>query len=405
VRFVGLSGTITKRSIVDFHHILGWSIPKFMPLPWLWLELISWADALDEKVALNRRISPGALMQFFNEEEMQLAQFEDQKAARRAYQRRLNETPGVVTSQDDRVSCSLSISAITISSAGRSAVDDAFKHLRWEWETPDGHPVADPVAFWRHCRELAIGCYYRWQPRPPPEWLDPRRLWCKFVRETLKSDRTVDSELEVARKHQDAPVYIAWKEVRDTFVPNVEAVWMDHVVLQRAKDWMGEGPGIVWVEHIAFGHKLAELTGVDYYAAGGVNADKEPIELHDPELPLIASIASNSEGRNLQAWNRNLIISAMPTGILWEQMIGRTHRDGQQADEVTVDVIVGCAEQVEGFEQARRDAQYLQDTLGIPQKLIYADVMFPTSESLTSSTSDGYAYSGQQQDYDNEKGE
>jgi hypothetical protein len=34
-----------------------------------------------------------------------------------------------------------------------------------------------------------------------------------------------------------------------------------------------------------------------------------------------------------------------------------------------------CKEQMDGFYQALADARYLQDSLGSPQKLLYADVV------------------------------
>jgi len=83
---------------------------------------------------------------------------------------------------------------------------------------------------------------------------------------------------------------------------------------------------------------------------------------------------ANSEGRNLQQWNKSLVISCQPSGKLFEQLLGRTHREGQEADEVSYEVMFACKEQMDGFYQALADARYLQDTLGSPQKLLYADL-------------------------------
>jgi hypothetical protein len=51
------------------------------------------------------------------------------------------------------------------------------------------------------------------------------------------------------------------------------------------------------------------------------------------------------------------------------------HREGQTADEVSYEVMFACKEQMDGFFQALADARYLQDSLGSPQKLLYADVV------------------------------
>jgi hypothetical protein len=62
--------------------------------------------------------------------------------------------------------------------------------------------------------------------------------------------------------------------------------------------------------------------------------------------------------------------------------LGRTHREGQEADEVSYDVMFACKEQMDGFLQALADARYLQDTLGSPQKLLYADLVLDMKDTI-----------------------
>jgi hypothetical protein len=124
-------------------------------------------------------------------------------------------------------------------------------------------------------------------------------------------------------------------------------------------------------------------TGIPYYGRKGLDAAGHSIEDHPADKPLIASIAANAEGRNLQRFNRNLIVSAPPTGALWEQLIGRTHRPGQESDEVRADVFVGCSEAAAGFWRAVTDAQAIQDLLGQDQKLVYADVIVPSLDKYS----------------------
>jgi hypothetical protein len=56
-------------------------------------------------------------------------------------------------------------------------------------------------------------------------------------------------------------------------------------------------------------------------------------------------------------------------------MLARTHRHGQEADEVTCEMFMHIDELEKSFEQARRDARYLEDTYGNRQKLNYADIV------------------------------
>jgi hypothetical protein len=220
--------------------------------------------------------------------------------------------------------------------------------------------------------------------KAPPDWLAARRGWASFCRETIKhTRRAIDTEFQVAaackRGELDDEAYNAWAAIRGTFKPHTVAVWIDSGMCEAAAAWLlaeGEPPGLCWVEHRAFGTRLAELTGIPYFANEG--RDARGVFIEDHEGPAILSIASNNEGRNLQyRWHRNLVTSAPPKGGVWEQLLGRTHRDGQEADEVSCAVALACSEQWAAFQQAAADARYIEDTTGQPQKLCYADVSMP----------------------------
>lgn len=382
-RFVPLSGTMTTRSIKEYYHLLRWALgERLMPLPIDWPEMQEWAECLD--VGEDSR-APGALRTLCNGEELSRIESggEDAiSAIREAYARRLTETPGVISTVDKLVSCSLSISQVDLP---LDHLAPYFEQLRGG-ETPDGHPWTEKVDEWRHARELTTGFYYVWSPRPPDPWLFARRAWAKFVRETLKHSRLYDSEMQVAQAvaggklssivHDpiDGPkdVYAMWVATRDTFKPNQEPRWVSDTVLNYAAKWL-ETPGICWVEHVAFGERLSEMTGLPYFGGGGVTKDGRNIEDESECGPIIASIAANSDGRNLQRFSRNLVVSCPPNNKTWEQMAGRTHRDGQTADEVTFDVILGCREALEGFWKAVTQAGYVSSSTQQPQKLLYAD--------------------------------
>jgi len=193
--------------------------------------------------------------------------------------------------------------------------------------------------------------------------------------------------MQVARAcsigEQPKDTYDMWQAVKDTFKPNSTPVWLDDYALQATAAWLDTATGgICWVEHVAFGKRLAEITGRSYYGAQGLDKNKNYIEDAKGE-PIIASIAANSEGRNLQRYySKNLISSVPPGNAVWEQLIGRTHRDGQVADEVTVDVLIECYEQWAAMQQSLLDARYAQDTLGQVQKLNIADVTLQSSSSV-----------------------
>ncbi len=381
-----MSGTLTKRSLRDYSRLLRWSLkPMLAPIPQRENELEEWADALDEKVNPLRRLDVGALLYLCGPEENDAP--DPLSAARRGFFRRLVQTPAVVATPQTPLDCSLTIAAAEPELS--PAVDSAVRHLRDDYETPDGWPFSDAITLWRHIRELALGFYYRWNPRPPDEWLMPRRAWASECREIIKHSRRYDSEgqvaAEIVRGNIQSQAYWAWKAVEKSFEPNTECVWLDDSVVRYAGDWAKKAPGIVWCEHVEFARKLSEYAKLDYYGRGGLaERTGRPIEGHAPGESLIASIASNSEGRNLQAWSRNLIVSPMPNGPQWEQCLARTHRDGQTADEVSFDVIMTCIEHYGAIDQAQRDARYCHQTQGQLQKLLYADMVFPPEAEVIS---------------------
>jgi len=138
-------------------------------------------------------------------------------------------------------------------------------------------------------------------------------------------------------------------------------------MLEWARDWLEADkgdPGIVWVEHVPFGMKLSELSGIRYFGAG------DHVEILTHTGPMIASIRAHGEGRNLQRYRRCLVIAPPDMGATWEQLLGRNHRPGQKADEVEWEVCLQAPELWASFKNALIDAKYIQETQGKNQKLL-----------------------------------
>ena len=386
---VAMSGTVTKRSLKDYAHIIQWCLKDNRPLPEKYVEVELWADALDERKGQTRRAHPGALIQLCNQEEKKLWVGGDyRRAARQAYRRRLVDTPSVVATRETPIDASLRVEAVEVDVG--APTEEAFRGLRKDWETPDGWPISDGIGMFRHARELGLGFYYVWDPRPPAYWLVARSEWCSYVRKTIGRSRSLDSELAVANAVRLGAITDGigpklleeWQAVRKDFEPNTVPRWIDDSVIDHCAEWMDRNVGIVWTEHTYFARRLSEIAKVPYYGRKGLNADKVAIEDHDPKRPLIASVQSNGEGRNLQAYNQNLITSFPPNGAIVEQLLGRTHRDGQLADEVVAQVVVTCVEHVAAIWQAKRDCHYVYDSTGSPQKLLVAAIDAPTADDL-----------------------
>jgi hypothetical protein len=364
--FVALSGTLTRRSLQDFVHLAEWALGQRAPVPLRLGPLREWCSVLDADVVWGR-VRPGALRVFCDPHDAGSGLSElDQ--VRRGVRRRIIGTSGVVASTVSEVDASLNILRWKkdVPPVVKEAIDRAYAEL----ELPNGELLVSDVERWRHVRELAQGFYYRWNPLPPEWWLIPRRRWASFVRQVVETSSKLDSPAQVAELYKNSKLFTDWERVRKAFTPNVEAVWIDKSVPEAAVAWAYAKDGIVWVEHRAMAEELVRRE-LPYYGRMGL-CEGKPIE--DARGPIGASIAANKEGRNLQHYNRNLILSPPTAGDAWEQLLGRTHRDGQQADEVEAEIYFGCGANVRAFSGALREARYQSGVTGSPQKLLEATV-------------------------------
>lgn len=387
--FVGMSGTIMRDSIRDFAPALFWALKEKAPLPLDPHELDEWSSAIEEPKASRygeeiERTKPGALLSLCSPEELTK---DEVTAVRSGFRRRLVETPGVVATggKGEHVGASIRITGKTYKL--KPVSDEHFARLRNAMVTPDGWELLNGVDVWRHAKELAIGFHSIWDPRPPSDWLDPRKRWGAFVRAILSGSRTLDSPEQVetavlAGKIDDGGALADWAGVKETYTPNIVEIWHDDTVIKIVSDW-AKKPGIVWTEHVFFAKRLAEETGMPYYGPQGLNAAGQYIE--DSTAPtIIASTDANRDGKNLQhKWSRNLMVGPPDGWDAFQQCVARTHRPGQQADEVTVDVLLGCREHIKAWRGIEAGTVAAKDTIGGMPKLLLADVIFPDEFELS----------------------
>lgn len=361
ISFYALSGTLTNRSFKDWWHIQQWALPpQLHPLPFSFPVVQSWCAALDEKVDSPR--APGELARFAGNGAASVAEI------RTAYGKLLRGVPGVIGSADgSSVDASLRIECVH---AINAVIEDALAEMRRTWCTPGGEEFSEASDLWRHAREIANGFYYRWDPPPPKQWLEPRREFHAFVRSILAGSRTLDTMSQVVAAYPDDKRVSDWYAVKDSFTPNTVPVWFTDDVIAEAAQWAQDNNGLVWVEHKAVGERIA----LPYFGEGGLDSAGNYIEDHNG--PAAVSSIACRRGLNLQyKWSNNLVLNAQPVGRFYEQMIGRTHRFGQSADVVFVRMIFSAQEQRDGFEQARRDAEYIQQVTSQKQKLCFADYL------------------------------
>jgi len=395
--FVPLSGTAVSRSLKNFWHLFLWALPpELMPLPRIHKELVEWALAVDEKVDAWQRNAPGVLLEFAEGiiEENEISR------ARKGLRERLRVTPGFVATIDTGVEASITIEFVEPPKS--KSIDDALEQLRETKTTPNGETLDTPLARWQFAQSLAHGFYYKWIPTPPKTWIYARKNWGKYVRGVLEHSNRFLSPMDVQsgvekgkikdNRHKvpsfekpdkfvdKTPTQMLqeWLTARDAFKHKVEPVWIDDsrlrwIVDNYLKPKKDEDPFIIWVQHVAIGDKLSELSGCPFFQQQGLDKKGRSIEQVPPQN-VIASIGGCKEGLNLQhSWYRNFILEMPTTGVDAEQLIGRTHRSGQKEDSVEILILNACQENMAAYEQALADAKLQEDLLGQPQRLLLAD--------------------------------
>jgi hypothetical protein len=326
-RFVPLSGSMLG-SVTKAHHLFRWALGDRSPLPHLPEVAAEWDSALDPTVPFGQRSDYGHLRKFGND-------------VPEAYRQWVVESPGVVAVSEQ--GCDASIIARRWRPELPQQLRDLILQVEVAKRRPTDGELLDPSEVAMSISQLAVGCCYRWYPLPPEYWLAARREWVLFVNDYLASPEAyeahIDSPEQVAEAFPDR--WAAWQEVRATFRPNTVVDWIDDAPLRAAVRWAKSGntPGIVWSGWSAVGRKLCEL-GLPHHGARGF--DTQGLHINDARGPVSASIKTCGTGCNLQHYRRNLFLTLPSDLEIYEQTMGRTHRDGQQADEVFFDFNASC---------------------------------------------------------------
>lgn len=385
IRFVAMSGTMTAKGLADFKHLAELCLRSKTPVPTDLRHFKVWQACVDVDGRPNRAdwsvIQP--LWDRYSERsESPLAVKGGERRAiiRKAFQSRLRSAPGVVASKAGSLGCSLRINARWFELS--EDLEEKLNLLEDNGELPDGEIAADDIAVWRAHRQLSQGFFLRWDwkdNQPDHAWLDARRRWNQCLRREIETreEEGYDSgflvatriEREVAQgtgKRQIHKAWMRWSAEKHKPTPPTVPVWLDDAFVVDAVTWLNDQKesSILWFEHQTVGDALERL-GVQVYRAG-----EEP---PNDGRPCAMSIAAHGIGKNLQSWSNQLILCPPSSGHVWEQLLGRTHRPGQEADEVNVTVYTHTPRFKGAIEQAITDAEYIETSTGNAQKILFAD--------------------------------
>jgi hypothetical protein len=432
---VVMSGTITNKTPMDYHYMAKASLGQNNFLPNSTTLAQAWSMIIDSNASTLYDSQGGQVPQagpikplvdwcreHFPEEEFN----GDLLSFRKAYNRRLHSTPGVVSTSGNDYGGSLLIENREIpkhkmeATEGYDKMRDLLDQLTTRWVSPNGDELEHAMHIWKWRYEIEGAGFYNDLYWPEPEVLGKRKglsirdatdvvkrsveshnlqqAYAKELRSFLKDNsRTgMDTPKQVGRdmyRHQDANVpaamYLAWdlwkksdfegridRDSRAVRVcPYKINACVDYVKKQR-KHAKGGGL-VVWYYHQAVGAWITEAlreAGVDAVnCMAGPNWNSYLVDSEKLKgKVLCCSINAHGTGKNLQygfdtcyylQWPRAAKIAA--------QSIGRFHRKGQDSDLVRA---VTCnSTEFDRITMAAtlNDAAYVSQTLG-KRNLMYA---------------------------------
>ena len=133
---------------------------------------------------------------------------------------------------------------------------------------------------------------------------------------------------------------------------------------------------LFWVHHHELGKWLCEEfrnRGQEFiYADASKRGEHLILDKSNAHLPVIASTAAHGTGKNLQHFQENYFVQFSRSSKVMEQAIGRTHRQGQKADQLVMNTNFTTEFDHEMFAAVMADSLYVAQTQN-RQKLVYAD--------------------------------
>jgi hypothetical protein len=373
VLFCALTGTLAKRSIHDYGRLTNVALREWSPVPRDYPTLCEWSEAIDPPTQQSITRAPGALLALSSVEEVE--EHGEVEAARRGFARRFYSTRGVVNGNaDEDVRAELVIRLVE--APNPLAVRDARRKLGNTWCRPDGEELTTSAHVAEVDRQIRLGGWYGWIGEPDRRWLEARKLFHRELREWLSDHprNRIDSPMLVCRALEQGDLefdsWALWREMREIKPPRTAWYWITQEIAEWCAKYAREhAPCILFVRHVAFGERVAELAEIPYYGEGKRAAHDIA---HEPGTrSIVASLGAHGQGRNLQRYAHALIVDPPPTGLAWEQLLGRMHRPGQSASRVEYALLGHFKPELEA---ARSDARYLESTTGVRQKLTTATI-------------------------------
>ena len=439
-QMVAMSGTITSKMISDYWQTIRACLKDNCPLPMSSHIVRQWGQVLDAQSEWGGSPQEGD-DSFYTEPIMPLVRwaqknFPDEdfpetiRGFRKAYKKRLNTAPGVVVSDEHEIGTSLLMRNEPGDGTGSEGWDELQKLIeavKKDFQAPNGDEIDHAIHQFSWLYQLSAGFYndLYW---PAPEVLASERditvahaedlldraqhhhmllqLYHSTLRKWLsrRAKPRLDTPLLVAldmathgSQHVGPELYDAWNsakmaDFKERPDRRSRPVRVCPYKIVQAADWaqrdVPDGCGaVLWVHHREVGKWLVEeleKRGLDVlHCPAGRKHDEAIGTVGDPvaggkgDRLVVASISAHSTGKNLQAFSHQFIVQWPRSAVIAEQMMGRLHRSGQEADELVVVTNNTTDSDSLNFAACLNDSCYIHDTTGVRQKLMYASYETP----------------------------
>jgi hypothetical protein len=380
--FVCLSGTMGKKSLIDYYHLMQWALKDKCPMPETLIETMNWANIID--TSYNEYTSDGTLYPMLKWAQRDGIKVDrDIAGYRKSFNHRLATSHGCVFSVgEDDLGTSITFHNVPVEVPddyeGMEELQRLIHQLHAEDLDPQGELV--PLAFhkFKYDYELTAG-FYNSLIWPDPEDLSKRRKISVDDAEDL-----LERSKDYHRAHQDynrvlrrwlheyacegldTPMLLGtsmlhhgaekvgdelfnfWETQRafdfdERLDRDAIAVRVCDYKVKACLEWIKKLPKqrggvVIWFKRTEMGKwmfELLEKAGVDAVLCnaskqGGLNMNNE--EYHKSKV-MVASISAYKEGINAQGVEYMYFLQMPREAHHLEQCIGRNHRTGTPYDE------------------------------------------------------------------------
>jgi len=425
-KLVLLSGTICRKTIKEYHHLITYALKDNSPVPMHWHQAETLSIALE------------GVGDFFPAAEVRLAKpladwagekwyagiTENIDGLRRAYNKRLRTCPGVYISGNSEVASSLVLNCIRTKGHGSSEenyqeLKRLIKDVNETWTTPSGDEFDYALQKFKWMNELSQGFYNNliWPEEGTPllaeakARFDVEQELNRQVRQFLggRHREGLDTPLLLrlsmknhGAEHVGSDLYAVWKQWKSMDqkgLPSRISVPVrvsDFKINETVSAWnklnKDKSGGVIWFYHQAFGKWLFDsFEGrEDVMLAPAGSKMKEFITNPDnvKGKTVIATMSGHGTGTNgLQhIFDKSLYAQNLHTATLAEQSLARLHRHGQESDQVEAHIMTASVYDDMHLTGILRNSYFLHLTHGKQRLLlgswINAPKHFDTTELL-----------------------